>query len=156
MSLGAGIDNIAPEPIAQFTNAVASISHSASDQQTQSQMLQEKMVDLFVAIVKESPVLSVDLHAASPNGEAVGKATLGISPELANDPLIKSGNPDRKGMIAQAWKKYGHASVELVAPTGFLAQLQRRINSSNSSKAASWTVTAPTTSAARTSRTANG
>lgn len=122
ISLVAGIGNIAPEPIAQFTNAVGSISHSTSDPQAQSQMLQEKIVEAFVAIVKESPVLSIDLHAASPNGEAVGKATLGISPELANDPLIKSSNPDR-GIAAQAWNKYGHALAELVAPSGFLAPL---------------------------------
>jgi hypothetical protein len=125
ISLVSEIGNIPPEPIEQFKSAVASISHSASDQQGQSGMLQEKMIDLFVAIVKESPVLSVDLHAASPNGEAVGKATFGISPALVNDPLIKSGNPDRKGMVAQAWKKYGHASAEVVAPPDFLAQLTK-------------------------------
>jgi hypothetical protein len=28
-------------------------------------------------------------------------------------------------MVAQAWDKYGHASVELVAPTAFLAQLAK-------------------------------
>jgi Bacterial protein of unknown function (DUF945) len=75
--------------------------------------------------VKESPVLSIDLHAASPNGEAVGKGTFEISPDLANDPLINSGNLDRKGMVTQAWDKYGRASVELVAPTGFLASLAK-------------------------------
>jgi uncharacterized protein YdgA (DUF945 family) len=125
ISLVSEIGNIPPEPIEQFKSAVASISHSAPDQQAQSRMLQEKMIDLFVAIVKESPILSVDLHAASPNGEAVGKATFGISPDLANDPLIKAGNPDRKGMVAQAWSKYGHASAEIVAPPDFLAQLTK-------------------------------
>jgi hypothetical protein len=85
-------------------------------------MLQEKMIDLFVAIVKESPVLSVNLHAASPDGDAVGKSTFGISPDLANDPLMKPGNPDRKGMVAQAWNKYGHATAELDIPPDFLAQ----------------------------------
>ena len=125
ISLVSEIGNVPPEPIEQFKSAVASISHSAPDQQAQSRMLQEKMIDLFVAIVKESPVLSVDLHAASPGGEAVGKATFEISPDLANDPLIKTGNPDRKGMVAKAWNKYGHASVELVAPPGFLAQVTK-------------------------------
>lgn len=125
ISLVSEIGNVPPEPIEQFKSAVASISHSAPDQQAQSRMLQEKMIDLFVAIVKESPVLSVDLHAASPNGEAVGKATFGISPDLANDPLIKAGNPDRKGMVAQAWSKYGHASAEVAAPPDFLAQLTK-------------------------------
>jgi hypothetical protein len=86
-------------------------------------MLQGKIVDLLVAIVKESPLLSVDLHAASPNGEAAGKATFGLSPDLANDPLMKADSPDRKGIAAQAWIKYGHASVEVVAPATFLAQL---------------------------------
>jgi hypothetical protein len=84
-------------------------------------MLQGKIVDLLVAIVKESPVMTIDLHAASPNGEAVGKATLGLSPDLANDPLMKAGSP--KGIPAQAWTKYGHASAEVVAPATFLAQL---------------------------------
>jgi uncharacterized protein YdgA (DUF945 family) len=125
ISLVSEIGNVPPEPIEQFKSAVTSISHSASDEQAQSRMLQEKIIDLFVAIVKESPVLSVDLHAASPNGEAVGKATFGISPNLANDPLIKAGNPDRKSMVAQAWNKYGHASAEVVAPPDFLAQLTK-------------------------------
>ena len=125
ISLVAGIGNIPPEPIAQFTDAVGAISHSAADPQAQSQMLQKKIVEAFVAIVKESPVLSIDLHAASPNGEAVGKGTFEISPDLANDPLINSGNLDRKGMVTQAWDKYGRASVELVAPTGFLASLAK-------------------------------
>jgi uncharacterized protein YdgA (DUF945 family) len=123
ISLVAGIGNIPPQPIAQLTEAVSAISHSAAEPQAQSQMLQEKIVDTFIAIVKESPVLSVDLHATSPDGEAVGKAILGISPDLANDPLVKSGNPDRKGMVTQAWDKYGHASVEFEAPSGFLAPL---------------------------------
>jgi uncharacterized protein YdgA (DUF945 family) len=125
ISLMAGIDNIPPEPIAQLTDAVGAISHSAADPQAQSQMLQKKIVETFVAIVKESPALSIDLHAASPNGEAVGKGTFGISPDLANDPLITSGNLDRKGMVTQAWDKYGHASIEVVAPTGFLASLAK-------------------------------
>jgi len=125
INLVSEIANVPLEPIQQFKDAVASISHSASSQQAQSQMLQEKMVDLFVAIVKASPVLTVNLHAASPDGEAVGKATFGISPDLANDPLIKAGNPDRKGMVAQAWNKYGHASAQLTAPSEFLAQLSK-------------------------------
>jgi hypothetical protein len=125
VNLAAVLNNIPPEPIEQLKIAAASISHSASGQQAQSQMLQDKMVDLFVAIVKESPFLSIDLHIGSPDGEAVGKATFGISPDLANDPLIKPGNSDRKGMVAQAWNKYGHAFAELVAPTGFLAPLAK-------------------------------
>jgi hypothetical protein len=125
VTLAAVVSNIPPEPIAQFTDAVGSISRSTPDQQAQSKMLQEKIVDLFVAIVKESPVLSIDLHATSPDGEAAGKATFGISPDLANDPLMKAGNPDRRGMIAQAWNKYGHGSAELVAPTGFFAPLAK-------------------------------
>jgi hypothetical protein len=125
ISLVAGIGHIPPEPIAQLTDAVGAISHSAADPQAQSRMLQEKIVHAFVAIVKESPVMSIDLHAANPNGEAVGKGTFGISPDLANDPLIKSGNLDRKGMVTQAWEKYGHASIEFVAPTGFLASLTK-------------------------------
>jgi uncharacterized protein YdgA (DUF945 family) len=123
VSLVAEIGNLPLEPILEFKTAVASIPRSASDQQAQSRMLGEKMSDLFVAIVKESPVLSIDLHAASHKGEAVGKAAFGISPDLANDPLIKGGNPDRRGMVAQAWNKYGHASAEFVAPPDFLAQL---------------------------------
>ncbi len=125
ISLVSEVGNVPPEPIEQFKSSVASISHSASDQQAQSRMLQEKMIDLFVALVKEAPVLSIELHVASPNGEAAGKATLGISPDLANDPLNKAGNPDRKAMVGQAWKKYGHASAELVAPPDFLAQLTK-------------------------------
>jgi len=88
-------------------------------------MLQDKLVDLFFAVGKESPVLAIDLHIGSPDGEAVGKATFGISPDLANDPLIKPGDRDRKGIVAQAWNKYGHALAELVAPTGFLAPLAK-------------------------------
>jgi uncharacterized protein YdgA (DUF945 family) len=125
MNLESEIADVLLEPIAKFKSAVASISHSSSGEQAQSQMLQEKMVDLFVAIVKESPVLTINLHAASPDGEAVGKATFGISPDLANDPLVKPGNPNRKGMVAQAWNKYGHASAELAAPPEFLAQLTK-------------------------------
>ncbi|HVA40404.1 MAG TPA: DUF945 family protein [Candidatus Binataceae bacterium] len=125
VSLVAEIANIPPEPIEQFKSAVASISPSVSDLQARSRMLQEKIVDLFLAIVKAAPVLSIDLHAASPDGQAVGKATLGISPDLANDPLITAGNPDRKGLVAQAWNKYGHATAELVAPAGFLARLTK-------------------------------
>jgi hypothetical protein len=124
ISLVAAISNIPPEPIEQFKSAVASIPQPASGQQAQSRMLQEKMADLFVAIVKGSPFLSVDLNAAIPNGQAVvGKATFEISPDLANDPLIKAGNPDRKSMIAQAWNKYGRSTAELTAPPGFLAQV---------------------------------
>ncbi len=125
MSLVAEVSDIPLEPVEQFINAISSISHPASDQQAQSRMLQEKIADLFVAIVKQSPVVSIDLHAASPDGQAVGKATFGISPDLANDPLIKAGNPDRQGMVAQAWNKYGHATTELVAPAGFLARLTK-------------------------------
>jgi uncharacterized protein YdgA (DUF945 family) len=123
MSLVIEIGNIPPQPFDQFRIAVASISHSTPDQRAQALMLQGKIVDLLVAIVKESPLLSVDLHAASPNGEGAGKATFGLSPDLANDPLMKADSPDRKGIAAQAWIKYGHASVEVVAPATFLAQL---------------------------------
>jgi hypothetical protein len=28
-------------------------------------------------------------------------------------------------MVTQAWDKYGHASIEVVAPTGFLASLAK-------------------------------
>ena len=125
MSLGAEVGNIPLEPIEQFINAISSLSPSASAQPAQSRMLQEKIVGLFVAIVKEGPALFIDLHAASPNGDAVGKATLGISPDLANDQSIKAGNPDRKGMVAWAWNKYGHATVEFVAPLRFLVQLTK-------------------------------
>jgi hypothetical protein len=121
MSLVAEVSNVPPEPFVQFRNAVASISHSTPDPRAQALMLQQKIVDLLVAIVKESPVMTIDLHAASPNGEAVGKATLGLSPDLANDPQIKAASP--KGIPAQAWTKYGHASAEFVAPATFLAQL---------------------------------
>ena len=123
ISLAGGISNIPPQPIAQFMDAVGAISHSAADPQTQARMLQQKIVDTFLAIVKESPVLSIDLHVASPNGQALGKATFGISPDLANDPQLKSGNPDLKNMVAQAWNKYGHASAELMAQTSLLATL---------------------------------
>lgn len=125
MSLAAGIDNIPPEPIGQFTNAVTSISQSTSDQQTRSRMLKERIIDMIVAVVKESPVLSIDLHAASPNGDAAGKATFGISPDLANDPLIKADQPDGKGIAAHVWNKYGHATVELAAPPGLLTQVTK-------------------------------
>ena len=125
ISLVAEISNLPPEPIERFKDAASAISHSASGQQEQSRMLQEKMVDLFVAIVKQSPVLSVDLHAASPDGQAVGKSTFGISPDLANDPLIKAGNPNRMGLVAQAWNKYGHATAELTVPPDFLAQVTK-------------------------------
>src|ERR1700730_14932471 len=121
MSVEANVSNVPPEPFVQFRNAVSSISHSTPDPRAQALMLQQKIVDLLVAIVKESPVMTIDLHAASPNGEAVGKATLGLSPDLANDPQIKPASP--KGIPAQAWAKYGHASAELVAPATFLAQL---------------------------------
>lgn len=121
ITLVAGINNIPPAALGQFTSAAVSISRSTPDQRLQLQMLQQKVSELLAAIVKESPLLSIDLHAGSPNGEAVGKATFGFSADLANDPLIS--NPDRKGMIAQAWNKYGHASVEIVAPQSFLAQL---------------------------------
>jgi hypothetical protein len=125
ISLAADFSGIPLEPIEQFINALSSISRPASDQQAQSPMLQEKIIDLFVAIVKESPVLSIDLQAAGPDGQAVGKAALGISPDLANDPLVKPGNPDRKKLVAQAWNKYGHAVAELTAPAGFLARVTR-------------------------------
>jgi Bacterial protein of unknown function (DUF945) len=123
VSLVGEISNVPPTPIEQFKDAVAAISRSASGQQEQSRLLQEKLIDLFVAIVKESPVLSIDLHAASPDGQAAGRASFGISPDLANDPLMRPGNPDRKGMVAQAWNKYGHATAEFVAPAAFLARL---------------------------------
>jgi Bacterial protein of unknown function (DUF945) len=125
MSLTAGIDNIPPEPIGEFTNAMASISQLTSDPQTKSRTLKENTIKLIVAIVKESPVLSINLHAVSPNGEAVGRATFGISPDLLNDPLMKANHPDGKSMAAQVWHKYGHATVELAAPPGFLAQLTK-------------------------------
>jgi uncharacterized protein YdgA (DUF945 family) len=125
MSLAGGVSDIPLDPIEQFMKAISSITQSASGQQAQSQMLKGKIVDLFVAILKESPVLSIDLNAASPGGAAVGKALFGISPDLANDPLIKSANPDSKGVIAQAWNKYGHARVDLAVPEGFLAQLTK-------------------------------
>ena len=37
-------------------------------------------------------------------------------------------------MIAQAWNKYGHAAVELAAPPGFLAQLTKPEQLSDSNK----------------------
>jgi hypothetical protein len=123
VTLVGGISNIPPEPVAQFIEAVGAISHSTADPQAQARMLQEKIVEAFVAIVKDSPVLSIDLRAASPNGQAVGKAAFGISPELANDPRVNSGNPDLKSMVAYAWNKYGHASAELVAQAGLVAPL---------------------------------
>jgi uncharacterized protein YdgA (DUF945 family) len=122
INLVSEIANVPLQPIEEFRNAAASISRSASDQQAQSLLLQEKMIELFVALVKESPVLSINLHVASPDGEAVGKATFEISPDLANDPLLKA-NSDRKGIVPLAWKKYGHASAEVTAPAEFLAQL---------------------------------
>jgi hypothetical protein len=125
MSLAAGIDNVPPEPIGQFTNAAASISQLTSDPQTKSRMVKEKSVDLIVAIVKDSPVLSFDLHAVGSGGEATGKAIFGISPDLANDPMMKAGHFDNKGMAAQVWNKYGHATIEIAAPPGFLAQVTK-------------------------------
>lgn len=125
IKLMAGVGNIPPEPIAQFTDALGAISHSTPDQAAQSKMLQEKIAALFVAIVKEAPVLSLDLHVGSPTGEAAGKATFGISPDLAGDPLIKPGNAYPKEMVAQAWNKYGRALAEFVAPIGFLAPLTK-------------------------------
>ena len=125
VSLVAEIGNIPPEPIEQFKSAAASISHSASGPAAQSRMLQEEIVGLLVAIVKESPVLSFDLRAASPDGEAAGNATFGISADLADDPLIKGGNLNRKGMVAQVWRKYGHATAQFGAPPGLLAQVAK-------------------------------
>ena len=69
ISLAAEFGNIPLAPIDQFTKALSSISQSTSDQPAQSQMLQEKIVELFAATVKESPDLTIDLHAASPNGD---------------------------------------------------------------------------------------
>jgi hypothetical protein len=123
VSLVGEISNVPPTPIEQFINTISSISQPTSGQQEQSRLLQEKLIDLIVAIVKESPVLSIDLHAASPDGQAAGRASFGISPDLANDPLMRPGNPDRKGMVAQAWNKYGHATAEFVAAAAFLARL---------------------------------
>jgi uncharacterized protein YdgA (DUF945 family) len=123
--LAAGIDNIPPEPIGRFTNAMAAISQLTSDPQTKSRMLKEETIHLILAMVKESPALSIDLHAVSPNGDAAGKATFGISPDLVNDPLMKADHPDSKGMAAQVWHKYGHATVELGAPPGFLTQVAK-------------------------------
>jgi hypothetical protein len=105
--------------------ALSSIPQPASGQPAQAQMLQQKLLELFAATIKESPILTIELRAASPGGDGAGKATFGISPDLANDPLLKPHNPAPKGVVAQAWNKYGHAAVDLAAPPGFLAQVTK-------------------------------
>jgi uncharacterized protein YdgA (DUF945 family) len=125
LSLAAEFGNLPLAPIEQFMKALSSIPQPASGQPAQAQMLQQKLLELFAATIKESPILTIELRAASPGGDGAGKATFGISPDLANDPLLKPHNPAPKGVVAQAWNKYGHAAVDLAAPPGFLAQVTK-------------------------------
>jgi hypothetical protein len=126
MSLGGELSNLPVDPIERFVNALSSLPPSAPGRRfQQSPMVRQQILELFVAAIRESPVLSIDLHAAGADGEAQGKAAFGISPDLANDPMLKNLLSEGRGLAAQAWNKYGRASAELIAPAGLLAQITR-------------------------------
>jgi hypothetical protein len=126
MSLGFQFSNLPVDAIQRFFDALSSITPSAPGQQAQqSRIVRRQILELFVAAIKESPILSIDLNAASADGAAHGKAAFGISPDLANDPMLNNLLSQGKGLMAQAWNKYGRASAELIAPAGLLAQLTR-------------------------------
>ncbi len=122
-SLTTGVANVPPQPVARFKSAAVSISQSTGDPQLQSQTMQREMVQAFVAIVKGSPVASLSLKIASPRGDAAGTANFTIAPELADDPMLQSNEVERKDLIAQAWRKYGQATVNAVAPVVLLEHL---------------------------------
>jgi len=121
--LAMGVENVLPQPVAEFSRAAISIAHSAPDRQIQSQAIQRQMVDAFVAIVKGSPVASLKMRIASAYGDATGTANFTISPELGNDPMLGSNEVEHKDLIAQAWRKYGQATVNLVAPAMLIVHL---------------------------------
>ena len=126
MSLGFEFSNLPVDAIERFFNVLSSLPPSAPGLQTQqSPIVKRQILELFVAAIKESPILSIDLHAASAAGEARGKAAFGISPDLASDPMLNNLLSQGRGLLAQAWNKYGRASAELVAPAGLLAQVTR-------------------------------
>ncbi|HEY2523708.1 MAG TPA: DUF945 family protein [Candidatus Binataceae bacterium] len=126
MSLGFEFSNLPVDAIQRFVDALSSIPPSAPGQQTQqSPIVKRQILELLVAAIKESPILSIDLYAASAAGEARGKARFGISADLANDPMLNNLLSQGKGLVAQAWNKYGRASAELIAPAGLLAQITR-------------------------------
>ncbi len=122
-SLATGVANVPPQPVAQFKSAAVSISQSTGDPQLQSQTMQREMVQAFVAIVKGSPIASVSLKIASARGDAAGTANFTIAPELVDDPMLQSNDVERKDLIAQAWKKYGQATVNAAAPVALLEHL---------------------------------
>jgi len=126
MSLGFEFSNLPVDAIQRFFDVLSSIPPSAPGQQTrQSPIVKRQILELFVAAIKGSPILSIDLHAASAAGEARGRAAFGISADLASDPMLNNLLSEGKGLVAQAWNKYGRASAELVAPAGLLAQVTR-------------------------------
>jgi uncharacterized protein DUF945 len=126
MSLGGELSNLPVDAIDRFINALSSISPPAPGQQMQqSPMVKREIHDLLVAVIRESPVLSIDFDGASADGAAHGKAAFGISSDLAHDPMLDNLLSVGRGLVAQAWNKYGRASAELIAPAGFLAQIAR-------------------------------
>jgi hypothetical protein len=124
-SLALALNNLPPEPLAEFNRLYRSAASSASDPQQQSESMQRELYEMLAAVVKQSPVFSLDLRVSSPNGKAVGTAKFQLAPELANDPLFKPGNPDRRGMMAAAWNKYGDAAVDFEAPATLIDQVAK-------------------------------
>jgi len=123
--LAAALNNVPPEPVAQFNRMYRSAVVPGLDPRQQSEEMQRQLYEMIAAVVKGSPAVSLDLHVSSSNGEAVGTAKFQLAPELANDPLFKTGSPDRRSMMSSVWNKYGDATVEIEAPVSVVNQVAK-------------------------------
>lgn len=123
MALEAHLGNLAPEPVEQFRKDAASISGSDLDKAAKERMLRAKAADLLIAIVKQTPVLSIDLDAAGAGGKAIGHAQLVIDGDLAKDPMLKDEAADGKALAARIWNKYASVTADLTVPPALLAQV---------------------------------
>jgi hypothetical protein len=101
------------------------MASSVSDPRQQAEMMQQQIYELLTEIVKGSPAVSLGLRVGSPDGEAVGAAKFQLSPELANDPLLKAGNQDRRATMAAVWSKYGGATANFEAPVSAITHLAK-------------------------------
>ncbi len=121
-SVTAEINGVPAAPIVQFRRDAVSIAGSSVDRQAQQRLMRQKMVDVFVAIVQQSPIATLELRVASPNGTADGHGQLEIATAIASDPAVNADILSKDAFNRLA-RKYVSFSAEFTAPTALLAQL---------------------------------
>jgi uncharacterized protein YdgA (DUF945 family) len=121
-SLAAEIKDVPAAPIVEFRRDAISIASPSMDRDTQERLLRRKMIDVFAAILKQSPVATLELRVASPSGTAEGHGQLEIAPAAADDPALNADNLG-KDVLNRLAKKYVSFSAEFNAPAALLAQL---------------------------------